>query len=113
MLGGGREVPGLRPHLVARLRPGWEHSTGRFVSGEGKEIDPSELLPPGSRVEPMVPEVVEEGPRSEAEADLARYIHLVLPPGTDPDAWLDDLRAAECFEEVRKPPEISLPSTGR
>lgn len=109
---GGGEVPGVRPYLVARLRPGWEYSSGRFVGGEGKEIDLSGLLPARSRVEPMVPELTEEGPQSVAEANLARYFHLVLPSGADPDAYLEGLRAVECFEEVRKPPEISLPSTG-
>lgn len=105
------EVPGLRPHLVAHLAGGWRYASGAsFVDEEGDErVDVGALLPEGSRVEPMVPELQRRAPEDEAEADLARYFNLVFPQGTDPEARLDDFRGLPCFDEVHPPPRISLP----
>lgn len=103
------EVRGLLPHLVAHLRPGWRFEAGMFVDDEGERIDPASLLVEGSRVEPMVPELQQRAPKGKAERNLARYFHIVFPAGTDLNDHLSDLRRLACFDEVRKPPEVSLP----
>ena len=102
-------VRGLRPYLVAHVRNGWRNTAAVFRSEEGQEIDISDFLPARTRVAAMVPGLLERGPENEAEANLARYLHIIFPLDTDPDEFLDVLQELECFDEVRKPPEISLP----
>jgi hypothetical protein len=103
------EVPGLLPNLVAHLKPGWKFESGMFVDKNGERIDPSPLLAEGSRVEPMVPGLQERAPKGDAEENLARYFHIVFPAGTQVDNHLTTLRGLPCFDDVRRPAEISLP----
>lgn len=112
---GGHGAPkGLRPHLVIRLKPGWRYDSRRrrFVAEKGGEVVPGKDLPRGARVVYQVPELAKAaaaGTLSEDEERLARYLHLLLPTGADPSTFLAAVREWDCVEEVRLPPEISLP----
>lgn len=106
---GTGDIPGLLPLLVAHLNEGWRLATGRCIHAAGDEFDLAGLLPAGTRLEYMVPQLQERKPADEAEANLARYVHVVLPEGEDPEEYLARLRELACFDEVRKPPEVSLP----
>ena len=105
------EVPGLLPHLVAVLRPGWRFDAGSFVDDDGQRLDPTPWLIAGARIEPMYPEFQERAPVSEAERDLTRYFQVVFPAGTLVDDHLSALRELPFFDDVRKPPQISLPES--
>ena len=102
-------VPSLRPLLVAHLQESWLLAPGGCIDASGEKLDITELLPPGTRLEYMVPQLQERTPADEAEANLARYVHVVLPEGEDPEAYIASLKKLACFDEVTKPPEISLP----
>ena len=104
---------GMRPHLVVKLKPDWRHDAtrGAFVSRAGENLSPGDDLPPGSRIEPMVRQFAEADPKtlSEDERNLARYVYVILPKRIIASDCLETVRQWACVEEVRLPPEISLP----
>lgn len=112
---GGEGAPkGLKPHVVVRLKPGWRYDSRRrrFVSEEGGEVVPREDLPRGASIRYQVPELAKAAASralSEDEANLARYLQVILPAGTDPAPVLAAVRDWDCVAEARLPPEISLP----
>jgi hypothetical protein len=107
----GEPPPGLRPHLVLKLKVGWRFHRGAFVSPEGLHIAPPTGLPSGTEIVPMVAELARAdlSTLSEAERDLARYLQVILPEGAEPAAWLEPMRSLEAVEEASLPPQISLP----
>jgi hypothetical protein len=109
-----RPPPGLRPHIVARLRPGWRYDARRrgMISPAGETLTLPGELPRGSRVQYMVPELAEKPPEelTEDERTLGRYVHVILPAGTDPASHVATVAAWPCIEEAHLPPDISLPS---
>jgi hypothetical protein len=109
----GRAPRGLRPHLDVVLKSGCrlDRASGRLVSPDGRPVAATESLPRGSELVPVVPHLADLDPAglSPAERDLARRVKIVLPAGTDPTAVLARVRRWRCVEEVRMPPEISLP----
>ena len=109
-----KEKPGaVKPHLVVKLKAGYtlDRKDEKFVSSEGRSFSPGAALPKGSSVVAMVPALarVAPGKLSEHEANLARYVHIVLPKGKDPGKYLTIVQAWECVEEASLPPQISLP----
>ena len=101
------------PYLVITLKDGWLYKPSRriFVSSYGqKKYVPNEL-PKGSKivyVAPALSRAVRES-LSKDKRNLAKYLHLILPKGTDPLTYLTIVRTWVCVEEVRLPPDISLP----
>ncbi len=104
---------GVSPHLDVRLKPGWRFDRRRraLVSETGRSLSLRGRLSPGARVVPMAPTLADADPQSLSEDErlLARYLQVVLPPGTDPDDLTVNLRALEGVESVSAPPRIGLP----
>jgi len=102
-----------KPHLVVKLKAGYmlDLKGDRFVSGEGRSFSPGRALPKGSKIVAMIPALtrVAPGKLSENEANLARYVHIILPKSKDPAEYLAAVKKWECVEEARLPPQISLP----
>lgn len=71
--------------LVVKLAPGWRlaQDGSGFVAADGRTVTPS--LPAGAWFSEALP-LVGGGLPAEGEAELARFVHLHLPPGTDLDA---------------------------
>lgn len=111
-LGSGGKAP-LLPNLVVKLGPDWRYvaSKNAFVSSDGEEFQPMQELPHGTRIEHMVPNLVarDEPQLTEDELKLARYIHVVFPAGTAPEEHSATVNDWPCVDEVRLPPDISLP----
>lgn len=112
--GGGPRLPkGVRRPLVIKLKPGWRYeSAGRkFVCKTGRSLRPSADLPKGSRISYMIPSLQRVDPKklSADERDLARYIHIILPKGTEPAKHLRPVREWDCVDEAYVQPEVSLP----
>lgn len=103
---------GVRRAVVLTLKPGWtfDPSTRRFTGPKQATCAPGGL-PPRTRVMPLVsgPAVGPARSRSRAERDLQRYVHVVLPPGHDPEAYLETVRDWPCAASAVAAPEISLP----
>ena len=103
----------MKPHLVIKLKDGWVFdSTQRvFVTATGKKLSPKADLPRQSRIVYMTPDLAKQPPDalSKEERNLVKYLQVLLPKGTDPAAYLSVVNRWECVEEVRLPPEISLP----
>jgi hypothetical protein len=106
--------PGVSSHLDVRLKPGWRFDRRRraLVSKGGRSIGLRGLLPSGTRIVPMAPSLADAPPQSlsEEEEVLARYLQVVLPPGTDSIDLAVVLRGVEGLELVSTPPRIGLPS---
>src|SRR4051812_20348361 len=87
--------------LVIKLKPGWafEPVTGRVVRGR-LGVLPS--LPPGARLVPVldIPPPPPGWRRTLAEMELARYVHLELPPGAAEGATLDVVRGWSFVERA-------------
>jgi len=109
----GEPIPGMRPHLVLKLRPGWRFDprASAFVDARGRRCAEAEPLPSGTTFLPVSPTLQRKRAArlSTAERDLTRYFQIVLPPGADPRAYLDAVRRWPCAAEVQLPPIVSLP----
>ena len=105
-----REVPS---HLVVKLKTGWRYdaSVRAFTCTRGGGVPVGADLPRGSRIEYMIPHLADADPRSLSvdERDLALYVHLLFPKGTDARKYVDVVSAWTCVEAVELPPEVSLP----
>jgi hypothetical protein len=104
---------GVSPHLDARLKPGWRFDRRRrsLVSEAGQAVSLRGLLPSGAKIVPMAPSLADSDPRSLSEDEqlLARYLQVVLPPGTDPADLVAALQNVDGVELVSIPPRIGLP----
>jgi hypothetical protein len=110
-----QKIPrGVRPHLVGKLRDGWSYdpAVAAFVAADGRRFIPRAVLPKGTTIVHMTPDLARAPMRSlsPAERELARYIQIVLPRAKNPGAYLARLAAWECLAEVRLPPDIDLPA---
>jgi len=109
----GHGPANMRPHLVVKLKRKWSYDSRRrmFVETSGKKFSPKKDLPKNTRIIYMVKDLAKEPTDllSKAERNLARYIQVIMPKGKDPAEYLPILKYWECVEEVRLPPEISLP----
>jgi len=109
-----KHLKGLKPHLVVKIKAGWTFNPKEkmFVSRKGKKFSPTPHLPKGSEVRFMTPELAtsDPGSLSKAERNLARYLQILFPQGTAPKRFIMAIKEWECIEEVRLPPDISLPS---
>jgi hypothetical protein len=112
--GGHPPARAVAPHLVLKLKAGWTFDPERrvFVSQQGRRFVPRVKLPRGSRIIHMVPGLAKAAQKSLSrhERNLARYLQLILPRRTDPAAYIETLRKWDCLAEVRRAPEIDLPS---
>jgi hypothetical protein len=103
----------VKPHLVVKLKVGYtlDRKGKRFVSSEGYRFSPGAALPKGSAVVPMAPALARVPPDklSQDEANLARYVQIVLPKGQNPAKYVALVRGWQCVEEVSLPPQVSLP----
>ena len=103
----------LKPHLVVKLKRAWLFDSERriFLSDTGKKFSPKADLPGRSRIVYMSPELANQSrdKLSKEELNLARYLQIIFPKDTKPTKYLDVIGQWECVEEVRLPPEISLP----
>ena len=103
---------GLLPHLVVRLKPGWQYrlKTGALKSESGKEVTPDLEAWPGSRVIAMSPEIVRLRRKLTPDEEiLSRYVLVILPEGTDMEAARRLIGEWSFVEKVERPPEIGLP----
>jgi hypothetical protein len=105
---------GLKPHLVVKIKAGWTFNPKQkiFVSRKGKKFSPTPHLPKGSELRFMTPELATSDPEllSGAERDLARFLQILFPQGTASKRFIMVIKEWECIEDVRLPPDISLPS---
>ena len=103
----------LKPHLVVKLKDAWGFDAARciFLTATGKKFSPREDLPKQSRIVFMTPDLAKRRPEtlSKEERNLAQYLQVILPKGTDAAAYIPVVNRWECVEEVKLPPEISLP----
>jgi hypothetical protein len=104
---------GVSPHLEVRLKPGWRFDRRRraLVSEADQLVRLRSLLPTSTKITPMVPSLADADPASlsEDEQQLARYLQVVLPPGTDPTDLVATLRDLDGLESVSTPPRMGLP----
>ncbi len=111
--GGGNEPKGLRPSLDVKLSSEWRYSESRrlFVSATGEEFSPAAALPKGTQIRYMVPHLAtaDRATLSADESNLARYLQVVFPKGAVVDSYLAVIGQWPCVEQVRRPPEVSLP----
>jgi hypothetical protein len=109
----GGPIPGMRPHLVLKLKVGWrfDPDANAFVDARRRRCAKTGELPAGTTVLPVSPTLQRKRParRSAPERDLMRYFQIVLPAGADPRAYLDAVRRWPCAAEVQLPPVVSLP----
>ena len=75
--------------------------------GSAGDRDPRDLGGLGARG----PHLADADPRalSVDERDLALYVHVLFPKGTDARKYVDVVSAWMCVEDVELPPEVSLP----
>ena len=110
---GGEIPPGISPHLEVLLKPGWVYHARkkRFLGEKDRVVAPGDDLPAGAKIVYKVPSLAKAKLESlsDDERDLARYVHVILPKGTDPEAYLAVVQDWICVEEVRLPPRVSLP----
>jgi hypothetical protein len=114
LIGPGAGPIEMKPYLVLLLKPGWLYDSDRrrFTGAAEGSFSPQKGdLPPRTRIVPMVPDLVgrPQESLSEDEAVLARYYHVIFPSDTDVARFLQGIQGWLCVEEVRAPPEISLP----
>lgn len=111
---GGKAAPkDLRPSLDVKLAATWRYAEakGVFRSASGTEFAPSSDLPKGTRVLYMAPALAKADPATLTadERNLARYVQLVFPKGTNLEPYLRIVRKWPCVETVQRPPAVSLP----
>ncbi len=110
----GRAPSGTSPSLVLRLRDGWRaHPKGHhLVSPDGETVPWGDLLPHGTTIVAMVPDLAEAPPESLAPDDrnLAHYAHVILPADSDAADYLATVKAWEVVERAKLAPQISLPA---
>lgn len=103
----------LRPHLDVKMAQDWRYveSEQLFVSSGGETFSPAATLPKGAEILCMVPDLARADPStlSEDERFLARFIQVVFPNEGARKKHLAEVKKWPCAEEVRWPPEISLP----
>lgn len=109
----GRGPADIKPYLVVKLKRKWFYDLRRrmFVESSGKKFSPKEDLPKNTRIVYMTPDLAKKPMNSllKDERDLVRYLQVILPKGINPTKYLPILKRWKCTEEVRFPPEISLP----
>ena len=103
-----------KPHLIIRIKKGWhfDEETHRFVSDQGQYLETKADLPARTRLEYRVPQLVRTSTNllSKDEADLLRYINIMLPPGSNPPEYTVIVKKWACVEDLQLPPEVSLPN---
>lgn len=114
MTSGPVKPPGsLRPHLDVKMGLDWRYQETKrlFVSTGGDKFSPRPSLPKGAEIIPMVPALAraDPGTLSEDERNLARFIQVVFPSKAARKKHAADVEGWPCAEEVRWPPEVSLP----
>jgi hypothetical protein len=104
--------PKTKPHLVIRIKEGWEFDEKKnaFVSGR-QSINVNADLPPRSRIAYRIPSLAKAGrsPLNREEADLLRYFNILLPSGARPADYLKIVQKWPFVEKAELPPEVSLP----
>ena len=108
-----RPLRDMPSHLVVKLKTGWRYdaSARTFTRGRGAGVPIGAVLPRRSRIEYMIPHLAGAAPRalSVDERNLALYVHVHFPKGTDARKYVDVVGAWTCVEVVELPPEVSLP----
>jgi hypothetical protein len=107
--------PGVLRPVTVTLKPGWafDGKARRFRGPKGAVFAP-EGLPEGTRIEPTVPALAGKAPESLSapERDLQRYLHVVLPAGHAPEAFVPAIRRWPCAASADAGPAVSLPAPG-
>jgi hypothetical protein len=105
----------FRRTISGKLKARWKLDTHRhiFIGPKQAEFDPSASLPTGSDVVPTVPALAAQSPAelSTAEKDLARYIQIILPSGTEPQSVIAQITQWPCLESATISPQVELPGT--
>ena len=106
----GEAPPGLAPHIVVRLKPGYRVEGDAVLSGTTR-IDLGAFLPRGATVTPRVPGLAARRakPLSAAEESLARTYQVVLPSRARANQVREKLAKLDCVESAELSPAISLP----
>jgi hypothetical protein len=110
----GNNTPeGLQPSLDVKLAPEWRYSDTReiFASSGGEEFSPIPDMPKGTQIRYMAPHLAkaDRATLSADERNLALYLQVVFPKGTEVDQYLAVIGKWPCVEQVQRPPEVSLP----
>ena len=104
--------PGIRRPVSVKMKRGWtfEAKGRRFLGPRGETFSPDHL-PPATRVEATVPQLAERpaDALSAAERDLAAYVQVVLPAGSEPETHVDAIRKWPCTGTAAVGPSVSLP----
>lgn len=88
------------PFLVLKLKPGWTFDVDT-AQATRRGLRVQLLLPPGARLRAaLVLPPVPPRRRSAAEREIARYVHLLLPPAMSADAALELARGWVFVESV-------------
>ena len=107
------ELPDLPPHLVVRLKRGWQLDArgARLVRARGEPVALHGHLPKGARAVHQVPHLAAKATEdlSTAEQRLARHVLVLLAKGSDVAAAQRSLEKLAAVEQVSQPPDIALP----
>lgn len=100
----------IRPYLIIKMKPGWSYDAKSrlFLAESGKRVSPRGQLPKYTRIVHMARDLAEKplDILSKHELDLARYLQIILPRGTEPLDYIGIVRQWKCVEEVQPPREV-------
>ena len=103
----------VRTPVDFKLKSDWAFDTRRrtFESASGERFTPRGLLPGGSKIAHKVPDLARAdiASLSDAERELRRYMHVILPRGESPERYLTEVRRWPPVEEAHVAPAVSLP----
>ena len=105
--------PGVRPHIDVKLAPGWHYDQSRekFISDKGDTFTTEQELPANTSIRHTAPNLAKKKPHtlSKSERNLASYVQVIFPYGTQVKDHLPKINKWPCVLEVHLPPQISLP----
>ncbi len=105
----------IRTPIALTLKAAWRFDASRrvFVDGAGGTFDPYGDLPPRTRIAYMVPGLVQadESRLSDAERNLRRSMHVILPARVRPEDYVAVVRAWPAVDAAEVAPRVSLPAS--
>ncbi len=98
--------------MVVLLKPGWKYDGRKRQFGKegGEPILLRQDLPDRTKVVYTAPDLARlaVSKLTPGERKLARYVNVILPPGSDADALLTRVKQWKCVEEAWVGPEVAL-----
>ena len=103
----------IRIPIEFTLKAGWRYDRRQrvFTSDSVEPFAIKGCLPSKSRIVYQVPSLAEVDPQQldDAERDLQRYMHIILPRDESPQKYVDIVKAWPCVAEAHVGPDVSLP----